>query len=291
MKLESFDIDLTSVSMVKGVTADYRVEGGETIVTLRSDDHIKHSAVESGVGMLEFLDQGGKGGGRRGLFFSINQPQQANFEESVGDDGSLTLTVKIDRFWPAGGLMHRASLGSQYATWVGGYSGKLGEFRAPAVRIAGPLGREIWVALLRAPWSPLRLEMGKTELVLSHGDGRASITLSPSGDAGFSGEMSVSGTTFKNALVTLKRTLGPVTLEEVLGEVAGGGLQTVEWKPIARSFDLLFVGGHAGLLNTVGALEAATEMTRALGTSYFSRAISSFATVRDDSVRGHSEGR
>jgi hypothetical protein len=250
MKLEPLDIDLTAVSMVKGVTADYRVENGETIVTLRSDHHIKHSAVESGVGMLDFLDQGGKGGGKKGLYFSIDRPQQANFEESVGDDGSQTLTVKLDRLWPAGGLMRRGSFGTEYATWAGGGGGRQGEFRAPAVRIAAPLGGDIWVALLRAPWSPLRLEMGKTELALSHGDGRVSLTLSPSGDAGFSGEVSVSGTTFKNALVTLKRTLGPVTLEE-------------------RSFDLLFVGGHPGLLNPLEAISAAKELTNALGTSFF----------------------
>lgn len=261
--------------MVKGVTADYRVENGVTIIALRSDHLIKHNAVESGVGILSLQFTGGKGATKQGLYFSIAQPQQANFEETLGDDGSQVLTVRLDQFWPAAGLLHAGSLKAHYRTSVGGYSGHLGVFQAPTVHVSAPFGGDIWISLLRAPWSPLRLEIGKPELTLAHGDGAASLALHPSGDAGFSGDLNVVGTAFKKVTAAMTRTLGSVALEEVLGEVDGAGTQTFEWKPIARSFDLLFVGRNPGL--TGGLLpssvpwDEATEMTNGLGTQFWGK--------------------
>lgn len=268
MSLDFPKLALPTVSMVEGVTGEYHVDNGQTIITLRSEHRIKPNGVDSGVGVLSFLDAAGRGG-KRGLYFSIPQPQRANIEEGVGDDGSQTLTVRLDRLWPAAGLMHRYSAGEGYRTWVGGEGGKVGEFQATGVLIAAPHGGDIWVALLRAPWSPFRLQMEKTELALSQRDARASASLSPSGDAGFSGEMSVSGTAYKKVFLTLRRTLGPITLEDVLVEVtAEGGMQAFQWKPVVRDFDLLFVGKHPGMLSPLDPMYAAKKMAEAVGTTF-----------------------
>ena len=231
-------------SLLSGVDVEYGVGAGQPIVRLKSRGGIRHRAVYTGTGVLFFhWVQEGKSQAWR-CDTSISDPQTIQPEESTDSDGSQLLTFTIQESMPAAGLLrHR---------WEG-------MVLAPAIHIDVPMGRDVWIYLIRSPWFPLKLSLSKPSLSIAHGQSvaNASINVDPNGS--LSATISNTGTSFKKVSLVMSRRIGEFVSEEVIGEV-DSGTTNLSWRPIMRSFDLCLVtsismsmGQLAGIAQGLGA--------------------------------------
>ena len=171
-------------------------------------------------------------------------PQTIQPDEATDSDGSQTLTFTLQESMPAAGLLrHR---------WEG-------MFLAPAIHIDVPMGRDIWIFLIRSPWFPMKQSLSKRLLSIAHDQSiaNASISIDPAG--GLSAAVTNTGTSFKRVSLVMSRRVGEFVSEEVIGEV-GSGTVNLFWRPIARSFDLclamlssMSMGQLAGIAQGLGA--------------------------------------
>jgi hypothetical protein len=171
-------------------------------------------------------------------------PQIIQPEEATDTDGGQTLTFTLQESMPAAGLLRRR--------WEG-------IFLAPAIHVDVPMGRDIWIFIIRSPWFPLKPSVGKPLLSIAHDQSiaNASISILPTG--GLTAAVSNTGTSFKKVSLVMSRRVGEFVSEEVIGEVSSG-TGNLSWRPIMRSFDLCFamsssmsMGELAGVAQGLGA--------------------------------------
>src|SRR5438876_4735969 len=95
-------------------------------------------------------------------------PQIIQPEEATDTGGSQRLTFTLQESMPAAGLLRRR--------WEG-------MFLAPAIHIDVPMGRDIWIFLIRSPWFPLKPSVSKPLLSIAHDHSiaNASINIDPTG--------------------------------------------------------------------------------------------------------------
>lgn len=211
-------------SLVKGVEVEYITAAGKPAVRLRSGGLIKHRAIDGGAAQLLFhWVQEGKTQVWR-FEPSMPEPRPVQAEETQ-EDGAQLLTMALDEILPATGVIKDRMQGV---------------IAAPAVHIDVPWGPDIWMFLIRSPWFQLKQRIDRATLSVEHESGRAVASIGPSGSGGILVELSVSGTSFKKASVSVRRTIGQFTSDELVGEVQTG-TQTFTWDPIMRSFDLCLV--------------------------------------------------
>ena len=231
-------------SLVSGIDVEYGVGAGQPIIRLTSRGGIRHRAVYTGTGVLLFhwVQQGKTQAWR--FDTSLSDPQVVQPEESTGTDGSQALTFTLQESMPAAGLLrHR---------WEG-------MFLAPAIHIDVPMGRDIWIYLIRSPWFPLKLSLSKPSLSVVHDQSVANASISIDPDGGLSATVSNTGASFKKVSLVMSRRVGEFVSEEVVGEV-DSGTTNLSWRPIMRSFDLCLVtsssmsmGELAGIAQGLGA--------------------------------------
>lgn len=212
-------------SLVSGIDAEYGVGAGKPIIRLKSRGGIRHRAFYTGTGVLLFhWVQEGKSQAWR-CDTSISDPQIIQPEESTDSDGSQLLTITLQESIPAAGLLRRR--------WEG-------TVLAPAIHIDVPMGRDVWIYIIRSPWFPLKLSPSKPVLSIAHDQSvaNASINIDPTGN--LSATLSNAGTSFKKVSLVMSRRVGEFVSEEVIGEVESG-TTNLSWKPIMRSFDLCLV--------------------------------------------------
>jgi len=216
---------LPSYSLAGGIDATYAVAAGKTTVIITSNSPLKHRAVYVGTGQMVFhwVQEGKTQAWRCDTTMLDPAPVQADVK--VGENGQQELEVEMPNLYPAGFLMQ----GRMEGTMI-----------APAVHVDVPMGTDIWVFLVRSPWFPLKHQIMKSDLVLVHGTDRASASLGVVDGAAVTAQISVSGTSFKKATLAVKRTIGSCKSEEVVGELEAG-TESLAWKPIVRSFDLVLV--------------------------------------------------
>lgn len=229
---------------MSGIDVEYGIGAGQPIVKLKSSGGIRHRAVFTGTGVLLFhWVQEGKTQAWR-CDSSMIDPQVVQPEEAHEVDGSQTLTFNLQESMPGAGLLRRR--------WEG-------MFLAPAIHIDVPMGRDIWIFLIRSPWFPLKLSLSKMLLSIAHDQSiaKASITIDPS--AGLTAAVSDTGNSFKKVSLVMSRKVGEFVSEEVVGEV-DSGTTNLSWRPIMRSFDLCLVmsssmsmGQLAGIAQGLGA--------------------------------------
>ena len=211
-------------NLVKDVEVEYIIAAGKPVVRLKSGGHLKHRAIYGGTAQLLFhWVQEGK---TQVWKFEPSMPEPRLVQaEETNEGGAQLLTMTLDEILPATGIIKDRMQGI---------------IAAPAVHINVPWGYDIWMFLIRSPWFQLRPRIDRTTLLVEHDSGRAVASISPSGTGGISAELSVSGTSFKKASITIRRTIGQFTSDELIGEVQTGE-QTYTWDPIMRSFDLCLV--------------------------------------------------
>ncbi|MDA4135007.1 MAG: hypothetical protein OK441_05510 [Thaumarchaeota archaeon] len=235
---------MTNLSLVPGVIAEYEVAEGRPTVILRSAAPLGYTAASYGLAAMAFVwESAGKSQVWR-FYPEIPQSEPIQFEEKAGVGGSQLLSVTLDGFEPATGLL----------------KGEMdGEFLAPAIHIETSVHHmitghspqdDIWLFLMRSPWFPLKLGIEKSSLSLTTDSGSATASISIAEDgSGIAATISVSGTAYKKASLSMRRTVGDAVMsirrmvannisDELIGEVEAG-TQTFAWKPIVRNYDLL----------------------------------------------------
>lgn len=191
---------------------------------LKSGARLQHRAIYGGTAQLLFhwVQQGKTQAWR--FEPSITEPRPVQAEES-SQDGTQLLTMTLDEILPATGIIKNRMQGV---------------ITAPAIHIDVPWSYDIWMFLIRSPWFQLKPRIDRNTLAVEHESGRVVASMSPSVTGGISVELSVEGTSFKKAYVSIRRTIGQFTSDELVGEVQTGA-QAFTWEPIMRSFDLCLV--------------------------------------------------
>ncbi len=153
---------------------------------------------------------------------SIPDAHSIQPEETIDKDGSQLLTFRLGELLPAAALLR--------GRWEG-------TFLAPAIHLDVPLGRDIWVFLLRSPWFPLKLSLKKQNMSVANDQSIANATLTPGPMGTLSATISNPDNSFKKVSLIMKRKVGEFLSEEPIGEVETGQA-TLVWRPIIRNFDL-----------------------------------------------------
>ncbi len=212
-------------SLVSGVQTEYIIAEGKPTIRLKSTGGITYRSVYTGLAVLFFhWVQEEKTQSWR-FDPSIPEPQPTQPEETTDKDGNHLLTFTLGELLPAAGLLRRR--------WEG-------TFLAPAIHIDVPMGRDIWVFLLRSPWFPLKLSLKKQSLSVATEHSVANATLTPGPAGALSATISNPGTSFKRVFLIMKRKVGEFVSEESIGEV-DTGMSNQVWRPIIRNFDLCLV--------------------------------------------------
>jgi hypothetical protein len=216
---------MPSLSLAGGIDASYAVAAGKTFVTISSGSHLNHRAAYVGTGqmLLHWVQEGKTEVWRCDT--SMVDPVAVSVVEKFGADGRQELEVEMGAMYPAGLLLQGRMVGA---------------LLAPAIHVDVPLGADVWVFLIRSPWFPLNLQVDRSNLTVEHGGDRVTGNLSTLSEGGVAAQVQMTGTGFKNASISIRRTLCPHTSEELVCDV-GSGVQAAAWKPILRSFDLVLV--------------------------------------------------
>ncbi len=216
---------MPSLSLAGGIDASYAVAAGRTTVTITAASRMNYRGVYVGTGQMLFhWVQEGKTQVWRCDTEMLDSASAAAVEK-VGADGREELEVEMPEMYPAGLILQGRMVGILIA---------------PAVHVDVPWGADVWVFLVRSPWFPLKLQVERTSLAATHESDRASAWLGVLQDGSVSAQVSLTGTAFKNASLSVRRTLGQYSSEELVCQT-GTGTQSMTWKPILRAFDLVLV--------------------------------------------------
>ncbi len=216
---------MPSLSLAGGVDASYAVAAGKTTVVITAAPRLNYRGVYVGTGQMIFhWVQEGKTQVWR-CDMDMLDPAPAAALEKAGADGRVELEVEMPEMYPAGLILQGRMVGTLIA---------------PAVHVDVPWGADVWVFLVRSPWFPLKLQVERTSLAAAHDADRAAALLGILQDGSVSAQVSITGAGFKNASLSVRRTLGQYSSEELVCQIEGGA-QAAMWKPIMRAFDLVLV--------------------------------------------------
>jgi hypothetical protein len=219
--------------MASGYEASYDVsQNGNTTVFVRSSSPMKFRAAYVGTGSLEFMWVSSGKSSHWQFTPTLLDQMPAQYSETTSDDGKgQMISVEIgNRLFPAAGLLK---------------TNVTGEIRAPAIHFDLPHAYDLWVFLLRSPWFPLKIDIEKSPLIISHGSAQATAQIESNfanfGDIkSLRADVSLYGEGFKRVWLTLKRSVNRASVEETLGELTSG-METFTWKPTLRNFDVVLV--------------------------------------------------
>jgi hypothetical protein len=220
-----------SYNMENGHEAWYNIsQSGNTTVSIRSSSPLRPRAVYVGAAKLDFMWVSSGKSFHWQFTPTLLDQTPAQFTQTMTEDGqNQIINVELgNKMFPATGLIK---------------TNATGEIKAPAVHFDLPYAFDLWVILLRSPWSPLKINVEKSPLTITHGSAQAMAQVGSSNfDEGKSlrADVTVNGEGFKRVWLTLKRNAGRASVEESLGEVADG-LGTFTWKPVAANFDVVLV--------------------------------------------------
>ena len=118
-----------------------------------------------------------------------------------------------------------------------------GEITAPAVHFDLPYAYDLWVFILRSPWTPLKIGIEKSTLTISHDSAQtiAEVTSNSFNEKkSLRADVIVNGEGFKRVYLSLRRKVNRASMEETIGEVTNG-FGTFTWKPIIANFNVTLV--------------------------------------------------
>lgn len=237
--------------MISGRDAQYIVgEDGKVKVSVKSISPLKFRAVYVGSASVQF--RWVSTGKSRSWQFTptLQDPKPAQFTTSTGENGQgQVVSVEFgERIFPAAGLVKRNAMGA---------------IIAPGIHFDVPHGYDLWVFILRSPWFPLRLDLEKSSLTVTHGSAQGTAHLNNSFTEGegelLRAELSNAGEEFTRVWLSLKRSVAGISLDETIGEITTS-MNQFTWKPSLRSFNVLLVTpsnasltGFLGFLRSLGA--------------------------------------
>lgn len=222
-----------SYHLAAGHEASYAVsQEGNTTVAVYSRPPLNFREVYVGAASLE-LGWVSTGKSRSWqVTETILDPTPAPHTETLAADGQ-TQIVNVElgnKMFPASGLID---------------TNIDGEIMAPAIHFDVPHGYDLWVFLLRSPWFPLKVNVEKSPLNIAHNSAQAtaeveSINPDEGGEGSLRADLSVHGEGFKQVTLSMQRSMKRASVEETLGELTSG-METFNWKPKIRNFDVLLV--------------------------------------------------
>jgi hypothetical protein len=203
-------------------------ENGYATVSVRSKTPLKPRAVYIGEASMQFMWVHSGKSSHWQFTPTLLNPTQAQYNE-VADGQDQIINIEFgNSMFPASGL-----IGSNVS----------GEIRAPAIHFDLPYASDLWVFILRSPWSPLKITAERSSLSITHALAQAVVQLE-CGNTTFGDEgslrayVNIHGEGFTKVLVNLKRHTSHSSVEETLGEVSDGG-GSFSWKPLVRNFDVV----------------------------------------------------
>ncbi len=234
-----------------GPTAWYNIsQDGNVIVNVKSGSPLKPRAIYVGTASLgAYWVNTGK---TSSWHFApeIQDPTSVQYTESSDEYQNQIITIDLGkRMFPASGLI------SPELT---------GEIKAPAIHFDLPHAYDLWVAILRSPSSPFKININKSPLTISHSSAQAmaqieSFTADHEEITVLRADLSVNGEGFKKVWLSIKRSVQRASFEETIGDF-NDGLETFTWKPTVRTFNTVFVtysdmfmNHFMGLLQQLGA--------------------------------------
>lgn len=236
-----------SFTLVYGHDATYNMSpDGNTTVTIRNAAPINFREIYVGTAHVGFGLYYARGGGRQWSFTPwIMAPKPAQYTERIAEDGKTQFfTVELgNNVFPASGFVDVNIIGSLFA---------------PAIHFDVPHGYDLWVFLLRSPWSPLKLQPEKPVLNIAHGSAQATAQIeavyAPDGGQTLRADVSLHGEGFKQVSLILERTQGApgdfatgiFSAKELLCQISEPGTQTCTWKPTTRDFNVTLVSYSFG---------------------------------------------
>jgi hypothetical protein len=239
-----------SYDMAGGTEATYGIsQNGKATVSVSSISPMKPRAVYVGTAILEFMWVSSGKSSHWQFTPTLLDPTPAEFTQTTTGDGKRQISnVELgNRMFPATGIIK---------------TNVTGEIRAPAVHFDLPNAFDLWIILLRSPWYPLKVNVEKSPLSISHDGAEAMAEVSSiSFDDGKSIRIDVSshGEGFKRVWLTLKRNVNRASTEEFIGELTEG-IGSFTWRPFQRNFDValathsnMSLNDFLGFLNYLGA--------------------------------------
>ena len=200
-------------------------ENGNAKVTLRSKTPLAPREVFVGDASMQFMWHHNGKTSQWKFTPNIIDPVPAVYSETIDAQGQ-TITVVLPKIFPASGLLNTAVTG---------------EIRAPAIHFDLPFKTDLWVFILRSPWSPLRVTAEKAQLNINHGLAYVTGQVENSNaEDTLRAYVTIHGEGFTNVLLNLKRYICNSSKEECLGEIKYGALSAT-WRPITRNFDTLLI--------------------------------------------------
>jgi hypothetical protein len=203
-------------------------DDGNATVSVRSKTPLNPRAVYIGEASMQFMWVHSGKSSHWQFTPTLLNPTQAQYSE-VADGKDQIINVEFaNKIFPASGLIN---------------SSVCGEIRAPAIHVDLPYAYDLWVFILRSPWSPLKISTERPSLSITHALAQAVVQLE-CGNTTFGDEgslrayLNIHGEGFTKVLVNLKRRTSYSTVEETLGEVSDGG-GSFTWKPFVRNFDVV----------------------------------------------------
>ena len=150
-----------SYGMVGGTEATYGIsQNGKAKVSVSSISPMKPRAVYVGTASLEFMWVSSGKSSHWQFTPSLLDQTPAEFTQTTTGDGKRQISnVKLgNRMFPATGIIK---------------TNVTGEIRAPAVHFDLPNAFDLWIILLRSPWYPLKVNVEKSPLTISHDNAEA----------------------------------------------------------------------------------------------------------------------
>jgi hypothetical protein len=219
---------MVSYNVAVGVEAWYSVsEDGFVTVNVRSNTQLNPRAVYVGAATLDFKWVHTGKTTHWQFTPTITTPIAAKYTQAADGQSQIT-TIELGKaLFPASGLIK---------------SNLTGQIQAPAIQFDLPYATDLWVFLLRSPWTPFKIDAERSPLSITHGSSQALTQIYAANfeDNCLRLDTAVNGSDFKSVYHTLKRSINYESTEETL-TILKGVMGSFSWQPIVRTFDLALV--------------------------------------------------
>ncbi len=245
-----------NISLVNDVLGEYEVIEGTPRITIRSANALKYRGFYACTVRLTFMRHNSRD--VYGVEPVIAKSAPVQVDDRTGVDGKTHIyTVWMDSLSPSTGFLDQN-------LW--------GAFVVPAIHIDISLDRDIWALIMRSPWSPAKVSLPTNTLSISHDSARATAIVTAPPEGGVSAALMNSGSGYKSVSLVVRRVVGLMLSDEMLGETTSGMLPCT-WRSVSRSFDLMLLTGHsislADFTSVLAGLGAPVSPSRAGLDTYF----------------------
>jgi hypothetical protein len=207
-------------------------QDGNTVISVKSGSPLKPKAIYMGTATLESRWVNSEKTNIWQFTPKLLDPTPLQYNEAKDDYQNQIISIEFDkkRIFPASGIIK---------------TNLTGAINVFSVKFDLPHAYDLWVAILRSPWVPLKMHTQKSLLSISHSSTQVmaqikSVKANSEEIPSLRADVLVKGEGFKKVWLSIKRCFQGASMEEKLGEMTNGS-NTFIWKPTMRSFDTLLV--------------------------------------------------